>query len=82
MEEDSAKVKTAQEEERKKRDDFRSKIEASANLFHLTAMPQKMRDNLWDYAWEEGHSEGYGRVEQVYDELIERFVDPVREHLK
>ena len=71
-----------QEGEQRERAAFRQKIEASANLFQLTAMPQKMRDNLWDYAWDDGHSEGYERVEQVYDELVERFVDPVRELLK
>ena len=33
--------------------------------------PQAGLDAMWNHAWEEGHSEGYARVEDIYQDLCD-----------
>ena len=42
--------------------------------FHLTPAVQQL---VWAKAWNEGHSEGYGRIEDVFTEYCD-FIDSVK----
>jgi hypothetical protein len=43
------------------------------------AMVATVRDLIWDKAWEDGHSEGYHRVEDIYEDLADLAKLAVRE---
>lgn len=53
-------------QEREERAAERAKMEAE---FGTADMPEKARDLIWNKAWEDGHSSGYGEVRMHYDDL-------------
>lgn len=55
-------------EERNERAAQRRRMEAEHGI---AAMPDNVRDLIWERAWEDGHSEGYHRVEDIYEDLAE-----------
>lgn len=55
-------------EQRNEKKAERRRMEAAHGT---AAMPEKVRDLIWDTAWEDGHSEGYHRVEDIYEDLAD-----------
>ena len=39
----------------------------------LNSIPERYRDKVWGYAWQEGHSGGYNDVSNILCELVEIF---------
>lgn len=70
-------IRAYRERDRQIRDEFKNDLieEFAADL------PRKVGERVWDYAWEEGHSEGYERVEQYFEEMAEfaRFARTAKE---
>jgi len=63
------------EREREIRNDFADDLAVEHGLFNFQATAKK----VFDFAWDQGHSEGYWRVEDVYEEIAEIALVAVRE---
>ena len=75
-EERRAENRARMEREAKDQDEVRRKLEIDNGIDWIKT--PKLANAIWDYAWEDGHSEGFNRVVMIYEELVERIVNPAR----
>lgn len=65
---DAKKAADAKRRRREAEEHAKKRAEIIANVVS-PGLPEVLVDRMWNYAWQEGHSSGYGEIEAVLSDL-------------